>query len=447
MTTRGILLRVAGGLVALVLLYCAAVAAGHWWPLPDAEREAAARLEAAKGPALRRDAGEYLWLADHDVPVTERAEVARAAVAFLAANPHDPSPRLLLDNPLRRYPRFADPPTAGEGVCDLDGFDCLAYVRDNADLVAETLAKHGREIVRGSEIRQYDGFRYPLSPDLHNPAPSYGAHRRVVFTALAQAFAQGRRSEAVADTCADLAAWRRMNAGTDTLIGNMVSIAFVRQDAVLLSQMLAELPADVALPAACSEALGPTRDSELDMCPALGYEFQHLRSYFSEEEPDGAETIRGGVANAWVDRRRIASRLALGLAVHCGPQALAQARQDRSAAPSEREPACSAFSTFLDPIGCTLTEIQAPTSFSGYVDRRTDTAAALALLRTADWLGRQPGSPAERRALLARRPAALGLQRTPVLSDDGRSISFALLQPWKGDRITLPVRAPHGRVD
>jgi hypothetical protein len=441
-TKRGILLRAAGGLVALVLLYCVAVAAGRWWPLPEAEREAIARLEAAKVPPLRRDAGEYLWLVDHDVPVPERAELARAAVAFLAANPHDPSPRLLLDNPLRRYPRFPDPPTAGEGVCDLDAYDCLAYVRGDADRVAATLAKHSREIARGSAIRRHDGFRYPLPPDLHNPFPSYGSHRRVVFTALAQGFAQGRRIEAVADTCSDLAAWRRMNSGTDTLIGNMISIAFVRQDAVLLSQMLAELPADVALPAACSKALAPTRDSELDMCPALGYELRHLRSYFSEEEPAGADFLRVGVANAWVDRRRIASRMARGLAVHCGPRALAQARQDRSAAPRERDPACTALSTFLDPIGCSLSDIQAPTSFSGYVDRRTDTAAALALLRTADWLGRQPGSTAERRALLARRPAGLGLLRTPELSEDGRSISFALLQPWKGDRITMAVRPP-----
>jgi hypothetical protein len=442
MTKRGILLRVAGGLVALVMLYCVAVAAGRWWPLPDAEREAIARLEAAKVPPVRRDAGEYLWLSEHDVPASERAEAARAIVAFLAAHPHETSPRHLPDSPLRRYSKLAESPPPGEGVCDLDAFDCLSYVRRDAARVEATLAAHRREIAAGSAIRQYNGFRYPLAPDIHNPSPSYGVHRRLVFTDLARAFAQGRQVEAIADTCSDLAAWRRMNGGTDTLIGNMISIAFVRQDAVLLSQMLAELPADVELPVACGEALAPARDAELDMCPALGYELRHLRSYFSEEEPAGADFLRVGAANAWVDRRRIASRMALGLDVHCGPQALANARQDRSAAPRERAPACNALSAFLDPIGCSLSDIQAPTSFSGYVDRRTDTAAALALLRTADWLGRQPGSTAERRALLARRPAELGLLRTPELSGDGRSISFALLQPWKGDRITMAVRPP-----
>jgi hypothetical protein len=394
---------------------------------PDA-RQAAALATLAKVPAAmasERNVADDARLLGHDVPA-ERREAALATVRRADARRIEYLKRgdterwMDPPDPLAGYPAY--PHAAPSPVlCDARGTGCLAHVRADLATTQALLDKHARELQATLALADNDGYRLDRAPSMYAPFASMGSdNRRLVLTAFAARFAEGDTAGALGSVCDDLAGWRRIGANSDQLIAMMLSDIHVEQDATLLAQLVAALPAGQALPSECAAALAPTTDAELDLCPAMVGEFALMRSAATmEPQPDTGLVdqllLRG------VDSERMAYLMAPHYATFCGEPALAQARADRRFdAPTVPPSTCPRWEFLFDPIDCILVDISISggTAFPRYFDRRTDTAATLALLRTAVWLRETDTDPRPREQRLRERPASLGLRRDVKLEGD-----------------------------
>jgi hypothetical protein len=121
---------------------------------------------------------------------------------------------------------------------------------------------------------------------------------------------------------------------------------------------------------------------------------------------------------------------------------VATARADRSA----RElpgatPECTGLEWATRPTDCLIGEVSV-SNWADYVDRRTDLAAELALMRTWLWLRAQDPDPAAWAALLPKRPAALGLRREPRVDLAAGKLEIDLLT-----RVDKTYALPLPRID
>ena len=432
MTALRVFGKLALGLAILLFAYVLVAAGARLWPLSAEERAVLALMERPAPPVAGRDGSDAAWLQDRDVPADQRHTAARELRTYLE-HADALEPFLDADAVLQRFPKFEGSPPLGD-LCGVED-PCLANVRANPGKADEIVASQWRRVVVGMDMANYDGVRHGLGMDPATPVMPLAHNGRVVQIYRAREFIAGRRQQAVEGVCRDLAGWRRISSNADSLIANMIALSMVRQNALLLSEMLAELPAGEALPAACSAALGPTTDAELDSCPAMQYESRFASYMISQPRDD--ETWSEGIGLFLVDQRRFAARHARALSTYCGARALAEARAGRSLAPLARSNSCSTLRKAVDPFGCVLSEISDATPYVQYVDRRTDVAMLVAGVRTAAWLHVQGVPPAERARRVAGRPASLGLVREPSVSADGMTMTIPMLSHWRGDEVVV----------
>ncbi len=135
-----------------------------------------------------------------------------------------------------------------------DDMSCLAKVRAAPEDTAEALARQTQLLERARRLRDTEVLRNAM-PNGYAPLPYFSL---LPMTAHALAFVQGEEEYAVAETCRDLATWRRLAINTDMLVGTIRGITFAgRGHARLLADMLSEWPVDRPLPEACDAALAP----------------------------------------------------------------------------------------------------------------------------------------------------------------------------------------------
>lgn len=430
--------RIIGVSVAILFVW---VVAGRLAP-PTAERRDALRLlNAPMPPVAGRDGSDALWLLPYDVPASEQARVAAQTRRYLDAADTlraegRTQEREALKDPRAAYPRFKDLQQA-DWLCETDAPDCLAVVRRDPAAAAAALQDHQRGLAAVDRLLGFDGARLGVAPSMTQDLPRMNGQRRLARTRFALNFVQGDHEGALAGTCRDIAGWRRLGADTDILITSMVGAAYVRQDLRLLAEMLAELDATAPLPEACALALAPSRDQELGLCLAVRGDYRAIdRSIRTIGLPDttpGARTLY----RIALDGDHAMAVVAPAYARYCTPASLAAAKADRSQASlGLSSPRCSLWERVPDPVGCILADSHEDYLWR-YVDRRTDLAAQLALMRTVVWLRTQDTSAGSRASLLARRPAELGLRRAPQLSNDGRGISIPLLDGSREPRFEL----------
>jgi hypothetical protein len=430
--------------VVVLLLVAAARLRG-----PTQEQQAAlALLRAAMPPVAGRDGSDAIWLLEYDVPESQRAELAKQlrayydAVDALALADRNKEAQALPD-PRSRLSKF---PVLGDelkGVCKQRDDDCLAIVRADPAATESALREHAPGLNAGLALANYDGFRYGLVPSSSQALPEFNSQRRLVRTHFAALFASGRTVEAETGLCRDIGGWRRIGGNTDTLIGSMIGAAFVRHDLELLGDMLAEQPFDSALPADCTTALAPVADFELDLCPSMRNEFRMIAGFTTREMPAKIDPKGPGsfFLKAAFDGEHVEAVMAPSFAQFCGKPLLRAQRQDRSSASiGFLATKCSLFERSGDPFGCFLAEMGSGDSFANYVDRRTDQAAALALMRTLLWLREQAPDPATWPEKLRDRPPSLGLRREPRISADGKHLSIALFERHPEDSFDLAIR-------
>ena len=408
---------------------------------PPPAQMAALRAMSEPVPAVRgRDASDAVWLLDYDIPSDPQAESAAAAqirryeaaraLVVPGGKPVDVPP-----DPRAAWKKFPEQPPEEQGVCSMLHGGCLAYVEANRPLVGATLDEHAAGLGKALAFAEHDGLRIGVLPSLSAEFPRLGERRRLVLSQFAYRFVSGERLGAVEELCRDLGGWRRMGADSDNLVVSMVGVAYVKHDLELLAEMLAKLPKETELPGECTNALQPSADYEFDLCPAIRSDFQLVRT--TPEMMDRGPN--GRVRPSWqLDKRNFEALVATDRARYCGPRLLALARADKSvAAAIGPPPKCERLRRLADPVGCVLGEVGSVDGFGKYLDRRTDQAAALALMRTVVWLRDNAGSPEEVEAALAHRPAALGLRRAPRYDAQKDRLSIPMLEQSRGADFVL----------
>jgi hypothetical protein len=419
--------------------------AGMRYVAPPPAQMAALKLLSEPVPPVRgRDGSDAAWLLDYDLPSDAQAEAAAAGQirryeSARAQVAPGGKPADAPQDPRAAWKKFPEQPAEEQGVCSTTHGGCLAYVEANRPLVAATLDEHAAGLGKALAFAEHDGLRIGVLPSLSAEFPQLGSRRRLVLSQFAYRFVSGERLGAVEELCRDLGGWRRMGADSDSLVVSMVGVAYVRQDLVLLAEMLAKLPKETELPGECSAALQPSTDYELDLCPAIRSDFQLVRT-----TPDIMDRERTGrVRPSWqLDKRNFEALVAADRARYCGPRLLALARADQSVAQAiAPPPRCERLRRLADPVGCVLGEVASVDGFDNYLDRRTDQAAMLALMRTIVWLRDHAGSPDEVEAALAHRPAELGLRRTPRYDPAKDLLSIPMLEPSRGAEFVLAAGA------
>jgi hypothetical protein len=430
-------------LLVVVGGYLLLVAAVRLLPAPAKQRDAVARLEQAIPPVRGRDATYALWLQKNDVPIELQNQVGKALLDYYRADPTRGEAAIGPGHPLANYPQLPDAVFDDSGLCEHLKPGCLAFVRSNLAHVQATLAKRQRGLANALALHNFDGMRYGLDPaNLANTIQPFGANRRLVNTHFAALFAMGQKTEAFSGLCDDITAWRRLGADNDSLIGSMVAAGTVRRDALLLGEMLAELPPEESLPEACTKALANSTDAELDMCPAMKTEFAFARSNVHGNWDAEMKPWQRSLSKVFLHRRDYEGRIALSQLEFCGERVVARMRADQPTVkwPNRQPGQCGTFASVVNPIGCMLVSISSSTGYEPYVDRRTDLAAILALARTVVWLRQQNVDAAAWPALLKQRPESLGLRRDPSISEDGRSISIPLWSKPGEERFSWPLK-------
>jgi hypothetical protein len=442
-------MRIAKAIGALLLAVIGLWALGATWVHlrgPDATQAAALAVLEAKLPPLapERNVADAARLLGHEVPADQRAAALAAVrrrdeqeVALLMRGQFEQSQAL--PDPLaayREFPKLPDSPV----LCDLRGDDCLARVRADPVATAALLEAHAVDLRAVLALADHDGFRMDREPSLFGIGtfPLATDRRRLVPTALAHRFAQGDTAGALAGACHDLAGWRRIAANSEGIIPAMVSDASALQDVRLLAQLVAALPPGEALPPDCTAALAPTSDAELDLCPAMGNEFAAMRTAADLQAPPDSGLADQLLMHA-IDSERMAYLLAPHYAQFCGEAVLAHARADRPfAGRAWTDYRCPRLEFVFDPIDCILADVSVSSGgFASYLDRRTDLAAALALLRTALWLRDTDADPRPRGQRLRERPDSLGLRRHATL--DGNALVIDRHDTHIEPRLRLPL--------
>jgi len=420
--------------LALPLAAVGFVAGMRSVPPEPALRLALRQMQAPVPPVRGRDASDAAWLLDYDLPAGSEAAAAAQLRRYEASRAAEGEGAALAD-PRQAWTRFPEPPPELQGLCAPARGACLQYVRENRPLVAATLAAHRAGLDKALVFPQHDGLRIGVLPSLSTQLPALGGQRRLVMSYFAHRFVSGEPLGAIEELCRDLGGWRRIGGDSDNLVVSMVGVAYVRQDLMLLAEMLARQPKETELPGECDAALQASSDYEFDICPAMHNEFGLLRRM--PELMDGKR--EGWLRPSWqLDRRNFEALIAGSYARYCDSRLLARAREDGKVGELiGPAPRCERARRLADPVGCTLAEVAIDDGFDKYLDRRTDQAAMLALMRTIVWLRANASSPGEVEAALAHRPAELGLRRVPRYDREHDRLSIPLLDPSRESEFTL----------
>lgn len=429
--------------IGLLVVFILFVAGMRMRGPTESQQAALATLARPMPPVVGRDGSDAIWLLDHDVPEAQRAAVATQLLRYyderdaLTSAGRQPEADRLVD-PLSKFPAYAKFPGNEAGLCEEADRNCLATVRADPAGTEATMQRHQAGLRAVLALSAYDGVRTSLKPTLTQAIPTFSSQRKLVRTHFAQMFARGMKDEALAGLCGDIGAWRRLGGNTDMLIGSMVGAAYVRHDLALLGEMVAELPMDARLPSACDAALAPSKDYELDLCPAIRTEFHGVENTISSgiTSKDARRPGRA-LAGLAIDNEHFLATIAPAYAQYCDPAAVQTARLDRSWKGKVAAPRCASMDKLSDPLGCVLIDLTGDNNYSRYLDRRTDLAATLALMRTVLWLREQSSDPNDWPGKLATRPASVGLRREPTIAGDGSEISIALLEQSRDKTYSL----------
>jgi hypothetical protein len=438
-------LGVAGAVLVVAALAAYLLASRIVETLPPERVRALEVLAEPMPPVAGRDASDALWLLDHDVPREQHARVAAEVRAYLDARMKlreagDKNAAKRLHDPRSRFARYPDLGKS-PGLCQEMMDSCLAHVRKDPAATAASLRTHAKALQARLAFAEHDGVRYGVLDDELTPPINL---QGLVLTGFAARFAAGETDAALAGTCAHLGGWRRLGGDTDMMEGIVMGAAYVIQDVRLLAQMLAELPVDHPLPAECTAALAPTAPVEYDVCPVIRREFRALPRMLEQTKRDARPgNLVERALTATFNPHHVAAVQAPRYARYCGEDMLRHAQAARPARDVPR-PAlrCGSLERLVHPFDCSQALLRRGMDgdYDAFVDRRTDQAQALALMRTLLWLRAQSPVVEDWPGLLAQRPASLGLRSEPRIDAAGLSIPRLYTRNWK--RTELAIRPP-----
>lgn len=280
------------------------------------------------------------------------------------------------------YPRRGQPLSERPYCGWRDQQDCLSRVRGEADTVALALQQDA-EVLRILEgLPAHGHVRNRFQRTLLTPVPELG-WLRMVHTASALDFAEGRVQQALERSCRNIGAARRLAGHSDDLVMAMVMDAQVRTGTEVLAQMLAELPLDYPLPDSCLAAFAPAL-ATADICRAIAGEYRANQNLF-RRLPDGPAPWEEKLLMKLAYRaERSWHRAAVFPAEFCQPsllQALAEAQVLQRVEHEAKEPVefLPTRACLSNPVGCILVEVGAGMG-GNYLVRRQQTEVVVRLM-------------------------------------------------------------------
>lgn len=391
---------IGAGLLALAALAVLLFAWSRLSGPSDTQREALALIENA-APATGDNAFDLLWLMPYDIPADERAAVVEADLARyrqqFAAGDESPPVADSRSTAEGRYPRVSDDEPA---YCGLRETACLAKVREQSTGYADRLARDAALLARARELAQNDHYRSRFPPGLQMPFPEF--HRVAVsLTGSALDFVEGRVDAALDAACTDVLTWRRLGAYGDSLIVVMIAAAMVEGNAALVADMLAELPLDHPLPAACATAFDPETIAP-DLCPSMIGEARWAFSVMQDTDTGGP------LQSLLFDPARTRALAAPGYVYVCSGEFRRKLREDAALDLPPVEASMWRLECVGNFLGCALQRIATP-AYADYPRRVQDMQAMLGVVDTLWRLRSEADGPAlqiaDVEAALAARPA------------------------------------------
>lgn len=420
--------------LGLLLVCAAAWGIARLAPPSAEEREALARVTAPWHPA-GTDAFDAIYLSGHDVPAAKRRELVDADL--LAA---DPGGRAGDAAERAGMPAAAIAEADRKRLCGREDADCIAKVAADREGLATLLAGHPVLLRNLAELRRHGHVRN-RNVRVNDPIPPF-QHVHAPVTAHALRFLSGDVAGALAETCADLALWRRFAANEDALIGTMVAEGGVERYGALLGGIVARTPRGAALPADCAAAVAAPAEGEGDVALAVAGEFRYMddinRQVFADDwwwkhvmyDADGTRALMATTYAAF-STPAVRADIAADRRVSLPPRARFGWRDWR----------CIANVT-----GCIVHDMGGPDEFLPYAWRMQDHRARLQVLGALAWLRAQPPSDEPLAAMLARWPGQWPAPARQVeATAGGRALRIAMFYRKRGDEWTLP--APGSLVD
>ncbi|MCL6714069.1 hypothetical protein M8R20_44575 [Pseudomonas sp. R2.Fl] len=413
------MLRTLSGILLALGILAGALYAASWllWPT-RAQKQALAEMTAPLPVPAGRNAFADVWLLRYDLTPAERVRIAaddverfnrRGAPAFGADGTVAAETPGFTSAAEGRYPaeRLQDPDRV---LCESTGVDCLDKVRAKPEQVRALLDAHAGLLQRTRDaLENSDYLRMPFRLTYETPfaiaAMSDGM--RLMRTDAAQAFVQGDHDAGLTRACRAADAWRRWMREPDLLIDLMMGDAALSGWLDLQGQMLASLPADVPLPAACASLRDPPSLDERSFCRVVQREFEFTRSLI-ELAGDGAVMQPG--EPGWLTSLAYRKDATLAMmaetrAWHCGGsvrrELLADQRVSERASPGPWRLECAS-----NWFGCQLVAMEYP-GMTGYLHRLQDQRSRLNLMATLLWLREQPVDGRTLAQRVAARPVAL----------------------------------------
>lgn len=445
MTTLGRILKwgFLSGLGLLLLLIAAWAVSRAIYPT-DTQRDAMAQLE-QRPDYPGENAFSLLWTIDRDVPDGELETVMTEDIRRYSEKP--PATRSSdsafqpIESAAAEYPDLG--PTAEDMrlFCISRDEDCLARVRENPDAYDALLERNKQLLDRAGKLQDFGHiqYRFPYRADL--PLPSFQS-ASLLRTKNVVHFVQGRRQEALAGTCRNIATWRRLGVNSDMLITRLIGAAFsVDQYGHTLANMLSELPANVSLPPACDAALAAPGVDDVSICRAMRSEYGMMRNA-TKELPDSVD--ESGLLDrlAWAmlfDGEATLGMSAEGINAVCHQAERKRLRTDRREMPKPEHRSMWRFECLGNFIGCTMNAMAWP-GYQDYRLRLQDYGAKLQVLGTLAWMRRHASDAQSPSQLLAARPDNLESPAREIsFGPDGRTLRVPLYDTVRGKYWSIPL--------
>ncbi len=398
-------------------------------------------------PVHGDNAFALLWLMRYDISDDQieaiTADDVRRAHALIASG-EDLGGLIPEDRPLLPEPSSSDP-----GLCETRDAGCLARVQANPAAVRKLLTGYPRTLHRAHMLESRDSYRneMPITPT--TPISNLGYMQRLRQTELALDWQEGRRAEAISGICKNVANWRRLRHGSNSLVFSMIAVAYVDSASRLFADMLVELPFDEPLPVDCTAAFAPIAAEDVSLCTEMVGELQLNADVLGkigrekDVKPDtfGRRAVFDvGLPLLFDERQTLAWRAQEISEAHCDDEPIQQALDDHEI--SHKRVAPPMLECAANIIGCILHDLAAP-AYLKYPDRLLDNAAHLRLAASLIWL-RETRDDARPIALrFATRPAQFRSgERTDGLAEDGQSVWVDNRDQQHGARFSLPLTSP-----
>ena len=460
--------RVAGWMLALVVVAAALVAALRATAIDDADRAAVALMDRPPPELVGTNGFAALMAADRDVPAARRDDLVAADVAAFTAWEATQAAAstfwastdagtLDVDafEPLATTP-VASPPPAAEELCPLSGESCLQRVAADVEGTRALLAKHATRVAAVEAALAADHIANPYGASMVAPLPPL-QYLRLPLAAAALDAVDGRVDAAYARTCRLLAAARRTDRQSRNLIDKFVAQGLARGAGMLLLDLRRAQPR-AELPGECAAARVPVGIDEAAVCEALRGEFRMQRAQGARMEAQ----LAGWRPDRWLTRALLvdedlqAAAMARVLSPSCTEEAFTLAGDGR--APEPVDARLTGIECWAAYISCMLSDIAMP-AYARYGERALDHAAVLRLLlaaqRVADGDASParaaveagvPGQPVEFDAATQRASVVLHLPRDSA--EATFSVDFAGLAPaaaWRPSDAIAFAAGAHGR--